>query len=328
MTVSPPSPEDDARGLLDALLRRRLVVVTGKGGTGKSTLAATLGMAAASRGRRVLLLEIGGARGLARMLGGAAPPYREERVRDGLFLFSMNGEAALEEYLVRQVKARAIYRLVFRNRWMGPFLDMVPGLADIVQLGKIWDLAQELDGERRRWDLIVLDAPATGHGLTLLSSPASMMELTRSGPFHGNAARVHALVSDPEQTAVLLTAMAEPLPVNEALETARRLGASRPLLQACVLGQVQPPPFTPLSAWPVVRPHLAAVDDPAWREAVALTDRWVGEGERQALARARLQRGLGVPVLSLPALPCRDPGPEELEALAGSFWGSPAGDQT
>jgi anion-transporting ArsA/GET3 family ATPase len=183
-------------------------------------------------------------------------------------------------------------------------------------LGKIWDLLQERRDEAWCWDCLVLDAPATGHGLALLGAPRAMMDLTRSGPFFANAARVQTLIEDPLTTAVVLTALPEPLPVTEAIELARGLGPARTLLRGCVLNQVHAPPFGPLSAWPSARARLAALDHPAWREAVGLVDNWVAQARRQEEARERLDRELGLPRLELSALPARSLGLAELTRLA------------
>ena len=310
-SASPPGP-----GLLEQLFRRRLVVVMGKGGAGKTTVSAVLARLAARSGRRVLLVELGGARALARLLGVGSPDYRPLPVGHGAWLLSMDAHAALEDYLLRQLRLRSLYRLAFRNRWVGPFMDAIPGLPDLIQLGKVWDLLQEQEEGRSRWDLVVLDAPATGHGLGLLAAPRSMMELTGSGPFHANARKVHELLADPAQTAVLLCALPEPLPVNEAFELARALADAHFQLTACVLDQLHEPPFSPLEAWPLARPSLAALPGPAWAEALALTDHRVASARRQAESERRLRAGLGVPVLGLPWAPSEARGGRDLGRLA------------
>lgn len=323
-TTQVPAPTH-APALLERLGGRRLVVVTGKGGTGKSTVATALGMAAARRGLRTLLVETGGAHSVARLLGRRRARYRVLPVREGLFLLSMNADEALEDFAVKQLKLRSLYRLVFRNRFMGPFMDAVPGLPDIIQLGKIWDLAQEQTDGRHHWDLIILDAPATGHGLTMLGAPRSMMDVTRSGPFHTNAQRVHDLVSDPETTAIVLTTLPEPLPVNEVLQLYRGLGASQVQVVGCIINQVHQAPFAPLDAWPSARAALAACDDPAWHGALSLCDHWVSTSHRQAEAGARLRAALGVPIIELPYRFPRRLGVDDLEALAERFDPQPQG---
>ncbi len=305
--------------MLDQLFERRLLMVTGKGGTGKTTVTATLGLAAAARGKRTLLVEVGGARGLARLLDLPPLDYRKRRVAEGLHLLSIDAHAALEDYVVLQLKMRALYRLVFRNRVVGPFMDAVPGLPDLIQLGKIWDLAQEREGDGPAWDLLILDAPATGHGLTMLSAPQRMMDVTSSGPFHANAKRVRDLVSDPEQAAVVLTTLPEQLPVNETLQLLGGLGQARAQVACCVLNQLQRPPFLPLESWPPARQALEQLQHPAWREALTLTDRWVAQARTQQQARQRLERELEVPVLGLPYRLRRRLGLSDLRALAAAI---------
>jgi anion-transporting ArsA/GET3 family ATPase len=317
-----PSAGDET-SLLDRLAGRRLVVVTGKGGTGKTTVAAALGVAAADRGLRTLLIETGGARGLARLLGHDSARYRVLALGGSLHLLSMNPHAALEDYVVRQLKLRSLYRLVFRNRFIGPFMDAVPGLPDIIQLGKIWDLTQERSEGRPHWDLLILDAPATGHGLTMLGSPRNMMEVTRSGPFHANAERVHRLVADPAHTAIVLTALPEPLPVNEILQLYRKLGSSREQVAACVLNQVHPPPFEALGAWADARRQLQAGADEALSEALELTEHWVAQARRQQRAMERLREQLPAPILTMPYRIGRALGAEDIRALAKTFGSQP-----
>jgi anion-transporting ArsA/GET3 family ATPase len=198
-------------------------------------------------------------------------------------------------------------------------MDAVPGLPDIIQLGKIWDLAQEQADGRHHWDLIILDAPATGHGLTMLGAPRSMMDVTRSGPFHANAQRVHDLVSDPQTTAIVLTTLPEPLPVNEVLQLYNGLEASQAQVVGCIINQVHQTPFTPLDDWPEAKAALTACGEPAWRDAVELCDHWVSTSRRQIDASARLHEALGIPTIELPYRFPRQLGIDDLEALADRF---------
>ncbi len=320
--ASPPPSQPVAPSLVDRIAGRRLVVVTGKGGTGKSTVAAAVGLAAARRGLRTLLIETGGAEGLARLLGHHRARYRTLPIADGLHLLSMNAHEALEDYAVRQLKLRSLYRLVFRNRVIGPFMDTVPGLPDIIQLGKVWDLEQEQSHDQPFWDLLVLDAPATGHGLTMLGAPQAMMDVTRSGPFHANAERVHDLISDPAKTAIVLTTLPEPLPVNELLQLYRGLGPAQAQVVACVVNQLELSPFAPLDSWERARPALRVHDAPGWAEQVALTDHWVGTIRRQQGAVERLAEALPAPMIELPYRYSRRLELWDLQALAERFDGS------
>jgi anion-transporting ArsA/GET3 family ATPase len=300
------------------LLDRRVLLVTGKGGVGKTTVAASLALEAASRGKRVLLVETAGSTQVPGLFGRDRASYDAQRLTDDLYTLSVTPEKAIEDYIVQQIKVRALFKMVFRNRIMGPFMDGVPGLHDLVQLGKVFDLERETSFGRSAWDLIVVDAPATGHGLTMLDAPRSMMELTIAGPFHDNARLVHQLFVDPDKTALVLVALPEEMPVNETLDLYGRLGDYRRQVRACVLNEVHPPPFAELDRWEQAR---QALDAPALAEAVDCTDRSVLRARRQIEARRRLS-ALPCPILELSFLYDRRLGLRELERL-GRALGAP-----
>lgn len=188
--------------------------MSGKGGVGKSTVAAALGMAAAGRGLRTLLVEVASQERMSRLFDQQVPiGYHVTPVYPDLDALSVDPQKALEEYLLGQVRVRAVYERMFENRVFTYFAAAAPGLRELVTLGKIRQLV-----DAGRHDVVVVDAPATGHGLGFLKVPRTFMRVARTGPVHGRARWVAELLEDHERTAVVLVTVPEELPVSETLE--------------------------------------------------------------------------------------------------------------
>jgi hypothetical protein len=301
--------------------RHRILFVTGKGGVGKSSVTAALGLQAARAGLRTIICEPSGATRMPELFGVPSRGYELTRLTENLHCIAITPEQAMEDYVVQQIKVRRLYRMVFRNRVVGPFVDGVPGLHDAVQLGKVFDLEREEAGDRKAWDLVLVDAPATGHGLTLLMAARTMMDLTRAGPLYEGNKLVDARIADPAVTGIVLVALPEEMPVAETIDLYGRLGPRRGQVQLCVLNQIHDRPFPGDIPWPTARAALADADGPALAEAVALTDAWVARITRQDEAAARLAAALPCPHATLPRRPEREMTPDTLRALGAGLLG-------
>ena len=303
---------------MPGISERRVTLVTGKGGVGKTTVATAAALALARQGRRVLLCETSGATRVPALFGKPSRGYDPTQVAPGLWTLSITPAEAIQEYVLLQLHFQRLYRMVFQNRVMGPFVDAVPGLHDLVQLGKVWFAERETENGRPRWDSIVVDAPATGHGVSMLGAPRAMMELTRAGPFYENAARIEELVADPRRTALVLVSTAEEMPVRETEDLVERLGPMRTLIQGVVLNEVHPAPLPAEVDWPTTRGQLAGAGGPEGLAAVRIVELERRAVARQDEARARLGR-LGYPMHELPFLFRRDLGRAELESFAATL---------
>src|SRR3954452_5766636 len=296
------------------LLAKPLLVVTGKGGVGKSTVAAALGVAAAGQGLRTIIAEVAARDDVHRAFGaepsGAPRVFVEREIAERLHHISIDPESALEEYLRDQLP-RGLSDMLGASRMFTYFAAATPGLRELLTVGKVWELAQP---DRRTpgahpYDLVILDAPATGHGVAVLTAPGTFSEAARVGPVARQGRTIHEMVADPERTAVVAVATAEEMPVNETLALARVLGDELGQRFAGVVANaVLPQRFTGAE----VRRLDAAPRSPAVRAAHAEAAR----SRSQRGQVARLRRGLpGVEVRTLPFLFATELGPQQLAAL-------------
>lgn len=201
----------------EALLGSRLVMVTGKGGTGKTTFASALALLAATRGRRVLLCEIDAQHSSIPSIFGVEPGFDPRPAGPGLDVANLRFEPALQRFLVELVPSRRIVRMVLENAAARRFLDFTPGSRELVVLSAVGKLVE-------RYDLVVVDMPASGHAFSLLDITRSALGLFRSGPVRRRAAQLRRMLLAPE-TRMALVALPEEMVVNETLETRDRLRA-------------------------------------------------------------------------------------------------------
>jgi anion-transporting ArsA/GET3 family ATPase len=265
---------------------------------GKSTVAAALGLAAAARGLRTIVAEVSARDDISRTLsGGPAAPFAERQIADGLSHISIDPEQAMEEYLVDQLPVRALAEVLTASRAFTYLAAATPGMRELLTMGKVWELAQEARRTpgARPYDLVVLDAPATGHGVAVLRAPRTFADAARLGPIARQGRTIDAMLTDPSRTGVVAVATAEEMPVNEALALRASVRDELGLdLDLAVVNGMLPDRLTAAEA-----EALSAVAGAPGR--VARSHHARARAQRAQLAR--LRRGLrdtGVPVATLP----------------------------
>jgi anion-transporting ArsA/GET3 family ATPase len=292
-----------------------LAYVTGKGGVGKTTVALATAMSAARDGRRVVLCELAGQARAAALFGAQAPAAgHEHRLEDGLWATTIDPVAALEEWAARQIGSRRLVGLMTHSNAFTAFVNAAPGARELVAITKAWEL-----GRSERWvkgrgayDLVVVDGPASGHGVGLLRTPRTFAEIARVGPIAAQAREVAALLEDPARTAVLAVALPAELSVSEALELEQRVAGTlgRPL-DAVVVNGVLPRRF---SAAEVDR--LAAAAGGVPDAVTAAARRQHGQAAVQQGQLRRLRRHTAAHVATLPHVASPRLGRDDERALA------------
>jgi len=201
------------------LLNLRFVTVVGKGGVGKTTVTAALAVAAARRGKRVLIAMCNAKERISQLLEVGPIGPTNVRVLPGVDAVNMSPKLALEEYGMMVLKVRALYRAIFENRLVSAFLRGTPGIEAWSMLGKAQFHAYEtLPDGRPRYDMVILDSPATGHGLEMLRVPRVLLDVAPPGLLRREAERAWQLFSDPKRAGALLVTLAEDMPTSESIE--------------------------------------------------------------------------------------------------------------
>ncbi len=210
-----------------SLFQTRFIINTGKGGVGKTTISAAIALAFARRGERVLHMQLGARDRLGPAFGLEPVGPDMVALTPNITAVNTTGRDAMREYALMTLKVKALYKAVFENRLVDRFLRIVPGMPELTMLGKAYYHEKERnESGLPRWDAIVIDAPATGHGMFLLQIPQVITSALGSGHMASEARAMLELLEDPRRTCINLITLAEDMPVNETLELHAQLQES------------------------------------------------------------------------------------------------------
>jgi anion-transporting ArsA/GET3 family ATPase len=298
------------------LLDRRLLFFTGKGGVGKSTVAAATALLAAEQGRRVLLVEVDAKGNLTELFEHPEVGFEPREVYPGVCALTIDTEASLREYLKVNVRVPVLGRLGPLSRALDFVATAAPGVKEVLTVGKcVWEVRQALDGAAD-WDLVVVDAAATGHIVGQLDAPRAIQELVHVGTIRTQLDWMVDLLSDPEITALNVVVTPEEMPVNETIELVEV--ATRDLVVpfgAVVVNRVLPELFTHAEEetfntlrQPEPSGRLTADVGPGATMVLDGARLAVSLRRTRAAHLARLSDAIALPMLYLPYLFVRDQG--------------------
>ncbi len=319
-----PAPGPAGAETVPSLTDLRLVFVTGKGGTGKTAVASALALYASQRGKRVLICEVDAKGDVAGYYESGTTGFHEREVLPGLWAMTMDTEASLREYLKLQLRIPVVGRIGPLAKAFDFVATAAPGVREILTVGKLCYEVRE-----RRYDLVVVDAPATGHIVGQLAAPQAINNLVKVGLIRSQTDWMLDILSDPGQTGLLVVCTPEEMPVNETIDLAHRVRTQTTVrLAAVVVNRVLPELFG--------RKEEEVFDALGTPVALAELDRLV-QGEAGPVLEAarlavtlrrtrsthldRLRRGIdpSVPLLYLPYLFNRSHGLRTTRQVAASL---------
>ncbi len=300
---------------MSALGNRRFVIVTGKGGVGKTTVCAALAVHLAQNGKKVLVAMCNAKERLSAMLGSDLINHEVTPAGPNIWAVNMDPERAVEDYGLMTLKSRTLFKLLFDNKYVRTFFSAVPGLHEWAMLGKAWWHTTEM-GEhgQRKYDTVILDAPATGHGLDMLRVPKVIVDVVPPGLLRRDAQKAWAMFQNPKECAVVLVTLPEEMPTSETIELAAALREMKLPIAKVVVNGVLPPLFSKAERESLEK--LGPIGDTPG-DAALLAGKHRATRERvQSESLARLSKELPIPPSFLPLLFEEAANPAAIRELA------------
>lgn len=281
---------------------RRVIFILGKGGVGKTTLAAALASARAIAGARTLLIETDARAPMASALG-VERSYSPVEAAPNLFTMLLDGSHALEEYLAMVVPGRVLLRAVFASRLYQFFVQAAPGLRELVMLGKIYYESGRKERRRNVWDSIIVDAPSSGQALALLKMPTAARATFRQSVVGNEAANIGKWLRDRETCAIVEVTTADSLAMSEALEMHAALSAIGLAPSQVLFNRVASVDFDSADITAMLGGHSKGGDSRARAHLAEIARAEIARAAHSRTALERVRRETGTQVLEIPELP-------------------------
>lgn len=239
----------DAAGDVSPLLDARVLFVSGKGGVGKSTVAAALAAAGARSGRTTCLVEVEGRQTMSRLFDTQPWDFSERQFRPGLWGLSVDPQKSFGEYMEMFYGARRLSKIVVGSSAVDFATTAAPGIKDVLLIGKVKELEERRDDDGRfHYDLIVVDSPPTGRIVNFLRAPDATTEMVNVGPIRTQAQSLVDMLTDPKRTHLQLVTVLEEMPVEETIESVVALEELGVTLGPVIVNRVMSPRFDPAAA--------------------------------------------------------------------------------
>ncbi len=300
---------------MPTLLDKRLIFVMGKGGVGRSTVATALGLLSARHGLRTIVAELASQDRVQQAFEQGGAQFREVELAPKLYTISIDPQQAMDEYL--RIKTGTLGQALGSTKLFQAFATATPGMRELLTMGKIWELAQFERHTRgaATYDVVIVDSPATGHGIGILRAPRTFAEIARVGPISRQAGKIAATIADSSFTGVLGISTPEEMPINEVLGLRDALARDELPLDAVIVNSLYPERFDEREASELAA-ALPRADSGLVRGALRAALSEHARAARQREQLARLVEELGPRVIELPYLFVDHLERPELERLA------------
>ncbi len=282
--------------LFSELLNKRLLMVTGKGGIGKTLSSFALAHMARAQGKRVCLVECSAHDQLAPLFGSEPIGHNLRELSPGIHVINLNPQDNFRDFVIKHLGFARLFEKVFTRPMVRSFIQMLPGIAELTLLGRLFYFS-ELEKDPP-FDLVILDGFASGHFYSLMKTPDAVMHSGMMGPIIDETQRVRAFVSDPKKSAVILVAVAEDLVVSEALDFSAKLQADTPApLAAVMINRCFP--TSPEALKVESYPEALQVGIKYWQDRVS-SEQAAIQRLQEGLAQNQAKNGRNLPIFRLP----------------------------